>query len=328
MLHKHVLGGDGSQGQDVKKSLKSGLRLLVGLLLLAGIVHVADPLSLLQRLRHADKWWLCAGLLAGIGSNLVSAWRWRELAQWFGARMSVPHALQWYFQAIGLNVLLPGAVVGGDVYRAVMLQRNAAANQSAGISVFLDRISGLWMLCAIGAAGAALNASVLAPVLHLPAEYFAAAGVAIAVIWLAMPIVLLHWLKKSSALSRLPPWAKPLQAAVAQEHRAKLLWVQALLSALVQLLSATALACGGVALGLNLPWSVWAFAIAPIFLMAALPVSVGGWGTREAACVAALAPFGVAAASAIGVGLLYGFFALVQGALGALVLGLPRRNQE
>lgn len=311
----------------MKRSFKSGIRLAVGLLLLAGIVYVADPLSLLQRLHHADKLWLIAGLLAGVASNVVSAWRWRELAQWFGARMSVSSALQWYFQALGLNVLLPGAVVGGDVYRAVMLQRSAATNAGAGISVFFDRISGLWMLCAIGAVGASLNASVLAPVVHIPAGYFAAACMFIAAIWLAMPMVLWHWLKRSFALARLPQWAKPLQAAVAQAHGVKLLWVQALLSALVQILSATALACGGIALGIEQPWSVWAFAVAPIFLMAALPVSVGGWGTREAACVAALAPFGVPAALAIGTGLLYGLFALVQGALGALVLGLPAKNQ-
>jgi uncharacterized membrane protein YbhN (UPF0104 family) len=77
-----------------------------------------------------------------------------------------------------------------------------------------------------------------------------------------------------------------------------------------------------------LPLAVWAFVIAPVFLMAALPVSVGGWGTREAAAVAALAPFGVPAVLAVGVGLLYGVFALGQGALGALALGLPGRSQD
>jgi hypothetical protein len=91
------------------------------------------------------------------------------------------------------------------------------------------------------------------------------------------------------------------------------LWLQAASSALVQLLSAGALACGAMALGLHLPLAVWAFVIAPVFLMAALPVSVGGWGTREAAAVAALAPFGVPAVLAVGVGLLYGVFALGQG---------------
>ena len=92
----------------------------------------------------------------------------------------------------------------------------------------------------------------------------------------------------------------------------------------MQVLSALALACGGLALGVALPAAVWAWAIAPVFLMAALPVSVGGWGTREAAAVAALAPFAVAAPAAVGVGVIYGVYGLAQGALGALAFGLPR----
>ena len=99
-------------------------------------------------------------------------------------------------------------------------------------------------------------------------------------------------------------------------------------SAAVQVLSAAALAAGGMALGVALPALVWAWAIAPVFLMAALPLSVGGWGTREAAAVAALAPFGVAAPAAVGVGMIYGLYGLVQGALGALALGLPRGTRR
>ena len=40
----------------------------------------------------------------------------------------------------------------------------------AGASVLLDRLSGLWMLCAIGGYGAAACSSTLGPWLHLPAR--------------------------------------------------------------------------------------------------------------------------------------------------------------
>ena len=33
-------------------------------------------------------------------------------------------ALRWYFQGMGLNALLPGAVLGGDVYRALALRQS------------------------------------------------------------------------------------------------------------------------------------------------------------------------------------------------------------
>jgi hypothetical protein len=100
--------------------------------------------------------------------------------------------------------------------------------------------------------------------------------------------------------------------------------VQALASTVVQVLSGLALAAGGLALNVHLDIAAWGFVITPVFLMAALPVSIGGWGTREAAAAAAMAPFGVPIAAAVGVGLLYGVFALAQGALGALAFGWPK----
>ena len=252
----------------------------------------------------------------------MSALRWRALAQWLGAPVSARDACRWYFQAIGLNALLPGAVVGGDFYRAVMLRRASHATATVlapGWSVVLDRVSGLWMLCAIGGLGAAACADVLAPWLRLPAGAFAALMLAGTLLWLALPWALPWLLARSRG-----GWLAPLRAAAARpDWRRQLIW-QALASAAVQVLSALALAGGGLALGVALPAAVWAWAIAPVFLMAALPVSVGGWGTREAAAVAALAPFAVAAPAAVGVGVIYGVYGLAQGALGALAFGLPR----
>ena len=117
------------------------------------------------------------------------------------------------------------------------------------------------------------------------------------------------------------------QAAQRPDFGQQMRW-QAIVSAAVQVLSAAALACGALALGVQQPLAVWAFAIAPIFLMAALPASVGGWGTREAAAALALAPFGVATDAAVGAGMLYGLYALAQGALGALAFGLPKAEKQ
>ena len=220
----------------MKRARKALLRGLAWVLLLGAVLALANPAQVLARLEQAHPGWLLAGLVAAIASNLVSALRWRALARWLGAHLSAADAGRWYFQAIGLNALLPGAVLGGDVYRAMVLRRAGHDTLASSWSVLLDRLSGLWMLCAIGGLGA-----------------------------------------------------------------------------------------GALALGVQQPLAVWAFAIAPIFLMAALPVSVGGWGTREAAAVAALAPFGVAAPAAVGVGMIYGLYGLAQGALGALAFGLPRR---
>lgn len=303
----------------MKRPHKALLRGLLGLALLGAVLALADPARVLAQLRQAHPGWLLAGLAAAVASNVVSALRWRALARWLGADLHVGDACRWYFQAIGLNALLPGAVVGGDVYRAVVLRRAGQDTLASSWSVVLDRVSGLWMLCAIGGLGAAACADVLAPWLRLPAGVFIALMLAGTALWLLLPWALPALLRRWC-----PGWLAPLRtAALRPDFGAQLGW-QVLASVAVQILSAAALAGGGLALGVQLSPAAWAFAIAPVFLMAALPVSVGGWGTREAAAVAALAPFGVAAPAAVGVGMVYGLYGLAQGALGALALGLPR----
>ena len=320
-------------------SRKAWLKGLGGLALLALVAYLADPAALLLRLRAADARWLLLGLMASIASNMASAWRWHALAQWLGLPMRRMDALRWYFQAIGLNVLLPGAVVGGDVYRAMVAfsaaQSVAApapmhavhAKAAASLSVLLDRLSGVWMLCAMGTCGAAASASALAPALHMTPNALVMAACTGGLVWLCLPWALLVWLRKRDP-SAFPAWIAPLAYAAARPDAIHQGLVQALASALVQCLSAAALAFGGLALGVDVPAAAWAFAMAPIFLLAALPVSVGGWGTREAASIAALAPFGVPAAAAVGVALIYGAYALAQGALGALAFGLPGKSRQ
>lgn len=306
----------------MSKTRKALVRALVGMALLAAVIYLANPSQLFAQLQRANLWWLLTGFGVSIASNIVSAWRWRAMAQWLGADMSLASSMRWYFQAIGLNVLLPGAVVGGDLHRAVTLQRSGQPKAASNLSVILDRASGLWMLCAIGGVGAVACAETLAPWVHMPILLFTSLLLTGTVLWLALPWGLLlalrkQWLRFSVA------WLEPVYQAAQDPDFFRQLWMQALGSALVQLLSAAALASGAASLGLMLSLEVWAFAVAPVFLMAALPLSVGGWGTREAAAVAALAPFGVPAAAAVGVGLLYGAFALGQGMLGAVAVGLP-----
>ena len=305
----------------MKRAHKALLRGLLGGALLVAVIALADPARVLAQLRQAHVGWLLAGLAAAVASNVVSALRWRALARWLGADVSVRDATRWYFQAIGLNALLPGAVLGGDVYRAVVLRRAGQATLASSWSVVLDRVSGLWMLCAIGGLGAALCANVLAPWLRLPAGAFAALMLAGTALWLATPWTLPALLRRWGVR-----WLAPLRAAAQRPDFNRQMGWQALASAAVQLLSAAALAAGGLALSVQLPLAAWAFAIAPVFLMAALPVSVGGWGTREAAAVASLAPFGVAAPAAVGVGVIYGLYQLAQGAMGALAFGLQGQS--
>ncbi|MET4579012.1 lysylphosphatidylglycerol synthase transmembrane domain-containing protein [Ottowia thiooxydans] len=306
----------------MKSSYKALLRGLLGLALLGLVLFLADPSRVVAALRQAKPGWVLVGLVLAIASNVASALRWRALARWLGGELSMGDSQRLYFQAMGLNALLPGAVVGGDVYRAMMLRRAGQDTMASTWSVIIDRVSGLWMLCAIGGLGAALSASRLGSELGIDPVLIAALMLTGTTAWLALPWLIPPLLTRWRGLER---WLGPLRVAAQRPDFAAQVGLQAVWSAAVQVLSAAALAMGALALGISLSPAAWAFAIAPIFLMAALPVSVGGWGTREAAAVAALAPFGVAPAAAVGAAMIYGLYSLFQGAAGALTLGLPGR---
>jgi hypothetical protein len=193
--------------------------------------------------------------------------------------------------------------------------------------VVLDRVSGLWMLCAIGGLGAAACAQ-RAGALAAPARrrLFASLLLAGTALWLALP-----WALPCAA--RPAPAGRRLAGAAARWRRRGRTFVGNWAG---RRRPRRRCSCcrrrrwrpARLALGVRQPIAVWAWAIAPVFLMAALPLSVGGWGTREAAAVAALAPFGVAAPAAVGVAVVYGLYGLAQGALGALAFGLPRNTTK
>jgi uncharacterized membrane protein YbhN (UPF0104 family) len=322
----------------LRRRLRAPARIAAGAALLGLLLWWVDPHELWRVLRTADPAWLALGLVLAVAANAASALRWWALARWLGARASASWALAMYFRGVAVNALLPGAVVGGDLYRAHALARRDLPLFEASLSVLCDRLSGLWLLVVIGAlaaaSGLAQEAAGASPGLLQPVA-FGGFGpwvlAAVAVLALLLPLaLLLAWQRgiarpQADAASGERPWHRRL---VLLAHRPRALaqygW-QLLGSTAVQLLSIGTLACGGIALGVDLPASAWATSAVPIFLLATLPVSVGGWGTREAAAVIALAVFGVAAPQAVAVSMLYGLAALAQ-ALGGLVLLVGQRR--
>jgi uncharacterized protein (TIRG00374 family) len=329
-------------------------RLLVGLGLLLVLVLIVDPQALLRVAAGAQAGWLALALVCAVAATLVSALRWWALARWLGADVAPGWAVARYFGGVALNALLPGAVVGGDVYRAHALVRCGLPWGTAGASVLVDRLCGLWALVAMGLIGASVGLAV-ADVSALQglglspggAASAAVALVSVAVLTMLGPVVLVSaWgADRAHVLVRVTPEeteslgaepagrlrqlrraARSVSALGRRTGARTQMALQLGLSVVVQAGSIATLACGGAAVGLSLPAWAWVSAAVPVFVMATLPVSFGGWGSREAASIVALGLFGVPAPLALAVGLLYGLAALAQALPGALWLLAERRS--
>jgi glycosyltransferase 2 family protein len=265
--------------------VKAALRVLAGAALLVLVVWYVDPRTLARSLAGVNPWLFACAVGVAILSNLFSALRWSAIARKLKLESSVAQVLLMYARAVTANMMLPGSIVSGDVLRSYQLSRIGGNTLATSAwSVFLDRFSGLWILCAMSAlAAAALGflgyAAILAAAFVVP----------------LLPVPLPRNLQN----------ARPILLGSA--------WY----SMVVQLIAAGTLWLCAQSIGLSVSYGLMLAAAAPIFIMAALPIGVAGFGAREAAAVAVLGYAGVAPDQAFAVGLLYGLAAVVQGILAA-----------
>lgn len=293
-----------------RRVTKLALRLAISLALLGAIAWAVDGAGLWRRLANADFSWFLLAVALGILANVVSAWRWLIISRYLGLHAAGTQLLPAYGRSVTLNTILPGATLGGDAYRAVVLQKLGNPMLKAAASVALDRLSGLWALFVISwLAWLALpfaGSTVLPPTsLHLHI-----AGIACAI---AAPF-LAHTL---AGRLRLDPHAPPARLLHLLSETVRLAQVTFVSSAVVQLATIAALWAALHAVTPDVPIVFLIAIAAPVFLATALPVSVGGYGTRETVLAAYWLLAGLPAEIAVAGGLLHGLAVTLQGALWA-----------
>ena len=296
------------------------LRIVAGLALLAGTVWLVGPRKLLDAVTRVDAQVLASALALSICSNVASAHRWAMIARALGLNAPGNRLVPMYARGITSNILLPGATLSGDMLRAYELSRLDNPLLESSVSVAFDRFSGLWTLCVLSFAASSaawLAGFTLATGAH-GREVLATYGVLLAAI-VAGPFV--PW--PAGILRHLPIKAGARLADLWDRFRDPSTGLRRRLarslgpSLLVQILSASALACCARSLDVQVPWLLLVAAAAPIFVTAALPVGVAGFGTRELAAAAVLGAAGVATDQAVATGLLYGVLGVIQGVLSA-----------
>jgi len=304
--------------------MRLAIRVVGGIALLVLVVWYAEPRALAQQLAAADRWLFAVAVVTAIGANLVSARRWAGIARALGLIAPTTPLILIYGRGITTNMLLPGATLSGDLLRSYQLAGLGNPFLRAALSVFFDRFSGLWVLCVmslLAAIGLAVAGRVTAH--ELPAGFAGYVLLLVAVV--AAPLLPwpTGWLRalRLVQLAKLADQIDALRSRLRVERRALLR--SAWLSIVVQLLSALAFWLCGDAVGVDLSYASMLAAAAPIFVMAAVPVGVAGFGTRELAAVLVLGFFGIPGDRATAASLLFGLTGVAQGMLAAPLFLLP-----
>jgi hypothetical protein len=303
----------------------------VGAMALLGLVLAwVGPGRLHAQLDAVATGWFAAAVAMAIAANAVSAWRWAYLARALGLNAPLLPLASAYAQGITVNVLLPGATLGGDALRSVRLARLGNPPGVSALSVLLDRASGLWVLCLLSLFSVAFG-SVLARS-SLP-DGFDPGWLMFYLACLLVAATLPWWPWRLRGGTKQTGWRGRLADGVVEwrslivERRAVL--IRSLLPSLaVQVLSAATLWMCAKAAGGAVNYVTVLMIAAPVFVAAALPVSVGGFGPREFAATLAFTLIGASATVGAAAAVLYGLTAVVQGVLAAPLLATSPRPRQ
>lgn len=311
-------------------------RVLAALLLMGAALALIGTERLGAQLRSVVPVLFAAAVLAAALAQALSVWRWSRIARIFGLHVHLPALALGYAQGMTLNALLPGATLSGDALRSVRLQALGNPLGVSALTVLLDRLSGLWILCVLSlltGLGLALRLAAGTPLPPSPA--LAAAGLDVETVFVLylLGLALLCGLPFApfraqetapGTVAHAPRPALPARVwnRIAQLHAltlaqrvplARSLWS----SVLVQVLSAACLwFCVLAAGGHAAYWQVQAVA-APVFVAGALPLSYGGFGARELTALLAFPLVGLPAELGLAAAVLYGIVALILGVLAA-----------
>jgi uncharacterized membrane protein YbhN (UPF0104 family) len=294
------------------------LRALAGLGVLAALLARLGSDTVLDGLRAIDAGAVLAALGIGLATTVLSAWRWCLVARGLGLPLGLGEAVAHCYRALFLNSVLPVGVLG-DVDRAVSHGRRSGDLGRGVRAVALERCAGL-----VVSAVVAVAALLTRPELLAAAVGSLVPGAAVAVV-LVVGLAVVALLGSRAGRGPRPSRLRAALRTGVADARAGLFttgtWPGVVLLSAVALggyltlfVVAARAAGSRAALGELLPLLMLAL------LAMALPISIGGWGPREAVAAGAFAAGGLGAAQGFTAALVYGVLSLVACLPGGAVL--------
>lgn len=244
----------------------------------------------------------------------VAALRWRLIARAFDVRLPFRDFFRLSYIGVFFT-LIPMGMIGADIVRSWYLSKSRAKLSSAVHSVIADRVVSVAALCIIVIACLPSFVSVSA---ESPAQWAFVGILIVCGSGYAALLLLQRLLPAQSSfapLRQIRELSAALGAVTLRPRHAAPVYAAGIVS---QLFSVAAMAMLFPAFGLDVPVGTL-FALLPFVLFAAMiPLTVAGWGFREAAMLQVSGLLGVPVADAVSVSVVYGLLTLAVGAGGCV----------
>ena len=231
---------------------------------------------------------------------VLSAYRWMYISSKNGSEMNFFYCLKFYYISSFINNILPGGVVG-DIYRAYCARESShnVINLSKSVQgIVFERLSGQIMMFLIFLLS-------LTFFFLINAKYVAFFYTIIPVI---SSIFIIYIIAKKIYFNKIR--SNEIIVNFKKIFSGIIFWNHTIISFFVVLSYIIIYIISAEALGISIDYFTF-FVFTPIVLFSmTLPVSIGGWGVREATALLIAFLLGLSASSSISVAVMYGILNL------------------
>src|SRR5262245_30107063 len=300
----------------MRRLLLSSLKILVSAALLYLALRKVDFHDLASRFNVASLGWIGLAIAATFLQIFIGVLRWRDVRAECGAPLALTQATRYNLIGAFFNQTLPSSI-GGDAVRLWLVARAGAGWRAATYSIFVDRAIGLIALAVVIVASLPWSYRLITD----PNGRSALLFVDFAALAGGVGFLL---------LGRLPwPWLKHwwgthhIHACSVIANRVLFGCVHGpkvvVLSLLVHVLAVVIAWCVVQSIDAPVVFGQIFQLVPPVMLITMLPISIAGWGVREASMGLAFGYAGLVANEGVNISLLFGAVYFIVGAIGGLV---------
>ena len=300
----------------MRRILLSTIKILISAALLYLALRKVNLSDLVSRINVVSLGWIGMAIAVTFLQIFVGVLRWREISAECGAPLATRQAMRFNLIGTFFNQTLPSSI-GGDAVRLWLVARGGAGWRAATYSIFVDRAIGLIALAIIIVASLPWSYSLFRDPNGRSALLFVDfAALAGGVGFLVLGRLPWPWLKRWWGTHHLHACSVIANRVIFSRKHGPAI---AVLSVLVHVLAVVIAWCVVQSIAAPVVFGQIFQLVPPVMLITMLPISIAGWGVREATMGLAFGYAGLMTNEGVNVSLLFGAVSFIVGAFGGLV---------
>lgn len=300
----------------MRQILLLAIRVLVSLALLFLALRGINFAGIQSRLSQINLAWIALAVLVTIFQIFLGALRWREISLLCDAPLSDLQAFRYNMIGAFFNQTLPSSI-GGDAMRLWLVKRTGAGWRAATYSILTDRAVGLIALAIIIVASLPWSYRLIGDsngrIALVFVDLVALAG---GLGFLLLGRLHWTWLKRWWPTRHAHACAVVANQVIFSPRSGPKI---AALSLTIHILAVVIAWCAVRSIAAAGTFEQIFLLTPPIMLITMVPISIAGWGLREATMMVAFGYAGLVQADGTVVSILFGAVYFIVGALGGLV---------